>query len=158
MRKKLFVFFSFITLSMGATTLNSKHVAPADSGKLAKEVQLENVVVYGSRNNFGVKSSQMSAVSLNQKQIMAVPVFFGEADVLKTLQKFPGVQSGTEGTAGVFVRGGDYDQNYITLDGSAIYNAEHLQGYVSAINPMWCKTSISIVVLFLHVMVQDCRV
>lgn len=135
MRKKLFIFFSFITLSIGATTLNCKHVAPADSGKLAKEVQLENVVVYGSRNNFGVKSSQMSAVSLNQKQIMAVPVFFGEADVLKSLQKFPGVQSGTEGTAGVFVRGGDYDQNYITLDGSAIYNAEHLQGYVSAINP-----------------------
>lgn len=135
MRKKLFIFFSFITLSMGATTLNSKRVAPADSGKLVKEVQLENVVVYGSKNNFGVKSSQMSAVSLNQKQIMAVPVFFGEADVLKSLQKFPGVQSGTEGTAGVFVRGGDYDQNYITLDGSAIYNAEHLQGYVSAINP-----------------------
>lgn len=33
------------------------------------------------------------------------------------------------------MRGGDYDQNYITLDGSAIYNAEHLKGYVSAINP-----------------------
>ena len=135
MRKKLFVFFSFITLSIGATTLNSRYVAPADSGKLSKEVELENVVVYGSKNNFGVKSSQMSAVSINQQQIMSVPVFFGDPDVLKSLQKFPGVQSGTEGTAGVFVRGGDYDQNYITLDGSAIYNAEHLQGYVSAINP-----------------------
>ncbi len=93
------------------------------------------MVVYGSANNFGSASSQMSAITLSKGQILSVSVFLGEPDVMKSLQKFPGVQSSTEGTAGLFVRGGDYDQNYITLDGSAIYNAEHLKGYVSAINP-----------------------
>ncbi len=123
------------TLSLGATTVDTTIVAPSDSSALSRGVHLENVVVYGSRNNFGVTSSQMSAVTLSKEQILSVPVFLGEPDVLKSIQKLPGVQSGTEGSAGIFVRGGDYDQNYITLDGSAIYNAEHLRGYVSAINP-----------------------
>ena len=123
------------TLSLGATTVDTTIVAPSDSSALSRGVHLENVVVYGSHNNFGVTSSQMSAVTLSKEQILSVPVFLGEPDVLKSIQKLPGVQSGTEGSAGIFVRGGDYDQNYITLDGSAIYNAEHLRGYVSAINP-----------------------
>lgn len=123
------------TLSLGATPVDTTKVAPSDSSALSRGVHLENVVVYGSRNNFGVTSSQMSAVTLSKEQILSVPVFLGEPDVLKSIQKLPGVQSGTEGSAGIFVRGGDYDQNYITLDGSAIYNAEHLRGYVSAINP-----------------------
>lgn len=123
------------TLSLGATPVDTTKVAPSDSNALSRGVHLENVVVYGSRNNFGVTSSQMSAVTLSKEQILSVPVFLGEPDVLKSIQKLPGVQSGTEGSAGIFVRGGDYDQNYITLDGSAIYNAEHLRGYVSAINP-----------------------
>lgn len=37
----------------------------------------------------------MSATTLSKQQIMALPVFLGEPDVLKSLQKFPGVQSGT---------------------------------------------------------------
>ena len=102
---------------------------------LSRGINLEDVVVYGKHSSFGVTSSQMSAISISKGQIMNVPVFLGEPDVLKSLQKFPGVQSSNDGTAGIFVRGGDYDQNYITLDGSALYNAEHMKGYVSAINP-----------------------
>lgn len=134
MKRALLSIFSLYALSAWAST-NCMETAPADSGKLATGKQLENVVVYGSANNFGSASSQMSAITLSKGQILSVPVFLGEPDVMKSLQKFPGVQSSTEGTAGLFVRGGDYDQNYITLDGSAIYNAEHLKGYVSAINP-----------------------
>ena len=63
-----------------------------------------------------------------------VPALFGEIDVMKSLQRLPGVQSSGDGTAGIFVRGGNYDQNLITLDGSTLYNGEHLKGFVSAIN------------------------
>lgn len=134
MKRALLSIFSLYALSAWTST-NCMETAPADSGKLATGKQLENVVVYGSANNFGSASSQMSAITMSKGQILSVPVFLGEPDVLKSLQKFPGVQPSTDGTAGLFVRGGDYDQNYITLDGSAIYNAEHLKGYVSAINP-----------------------
>lgn len=135
--KKFFLTFISVTflLNSGATTIDTTAVAPIDSIALTRGVNLDDVIVYGSRNNFGVTSSQMSAVTLNKDQILSVPVFLGEPDVLKSIQKLPGVQSGAEGSAGIFVRGGDYDQNYITLDGSAIYNAEHMRGYVSAINP-----------------------
>ncbi len=136
--RQLFIFAlaltanAIVAFSMPRDTLG---VARDDSSSLSRGVHLDSVVVYGSRNNFGVSSSQMSAVSVGEKHITTTPVFLGERDVLKTLQKFPGVQPGSEGTAGIYVRGGDYDENYITLDGSAIYNAEHMRGYVSAINP-----------------------
>ena len=136
-KRRLIVLLSYISIlniSFGATVNDSVVVTPIDTtSNVQRNISLENVVVYGSRNNFGVTSSQMSAVSLTQTKIQAVPVFLGE--VLKSLQKFPGVQSTNDGTAGIFVRGGDYDQNYITLDGSALYNGEHLKGFVSAINP-----------------------
>ena len=63
-----------------------------------------------------------------------VPALFGEIDVMKSLQRLPGVQSSGDGTAGILVRGGNYDQNLITLDGSTLYNGEHLKGFVSAVN------------------------
>lgn len=109
-------------------------VADSTAARAEKGVRLERVTVYG-RNKFGSQSPQMSAVTVGQSQILSNPVFFGEPDVLKALQHMPGVQMANDGTAGIFVRGGDYDQNQITLDGAAIYNAEHLKGFVGAINP-----------------------
>ena len=102
--------------------------------KLEQNNTLPNVIVYGSRNDVGTTSSQMSAVSLSAEEIKSIPSFLGEPDVLKGLQKLPGVTTANEGQAGIYVRGGNIDQNLITLDGSTIYNAEHLKGFVSAIN------------------------
>jgi len=67
-------------------------------------------------------------------QVKALPVFMGEADVLKTLQLMPGVQSGSEGSSGLYVRGGGPDQNLILLDGVPVYNATHLFGFFSVFN------------------------
>jgi len=92
------------------------------------------VQVYGTRHNFGALSSQTSAIALSAEQIRRMPVVFGETDVLKSLQRLPGVQSSGEGRAGIHVRGGDYDQNLFMLDGITLYNPQHLQGFTSAIN------------------------
>ena len=101
---------------------------------LEKDNLLPNVTVYGSRDDVGTSSSQMSAVSLSVSEIKSIPSYLGEPDVLKGLQKLPGVTTANEGQAGIYVRGGNIDQNLITLDGSTIYTAEHLKGFVSAIN------------------------
>ncbi|HET6559276.1 MAG TPA: TonB-dependent receptor plug domain-containing protein, partial [Prolixibacteraceae bacterium] len=61
--------------------------------------------------------------------------FLGEADVIKTLQLLPGVQSGSEGTSGLYVRGGGPDQNLMLLDDVPVYNADHLFGFFSVFNP-----------------------
>ena len=95
---------------------------------------LGEVQVYGTRHNFGVQSSQMSAIAVSAEQIRKMPVLLGEADVLKSLQRLPGVQSSGEGRAGIYVRGGEQDQNLFAIDGITLYNPEHLQGFTSAIN------------------------
>lgn len=101
---------------------------------LEQDNALNKIVVYGSKNDFGVKHTQMSAIEMPITKIEYVPAVFGEVDVMKALQTLPGVQSAGEGHAGIFVRGGGYDQNQITLDGAMMYNAEHLKGLMSAIN------------------------
>ncbi|MCD9015325.1 TonB-dependent receptor [Parachryseolinea silvisoli] len=78
--------------------------------------------------------AEMSTVRLSPDQVKKLPVFMGETDMLKTLQLLPGVQAGTEGTAGFHVRGGGPDQNLILLDGVPVYNANHLFGFFSVFN------------------------
>lgn len=95
---------------------------------------LQEVEVYGTRHNFGVQSSQMSTIAMSVEQIRKMPALLGEVDVLKSLQKLPGVQSAGDGKSGIYVRGGDYDQNLFLMDGFTLYNPEHLQGFTSAIN------------------------
>jgi hypothetical protein len=76
----------------------------------------------------------MSSTNIPVSQIKAIPAFFGEVDVLKVLQLMPGVQSGSEGSSGLYVRGGGPDQNLILLDGVPLYNVSHLFGFFSVFN------------------------
>ena len=135
MKRYFSIFLSFLSVIPAIASTADNETAPDTTSMLGKGVNLSDVVVYGSKDAFGVQESQMSAISVGKQQILAVPVFLGEPDVMKTLQKLPGVQSTNDGTAGILVRGGNYDQNLITLDGSTLYNGEHLKGFVSAINP-----------------------
>ena len=76
----------------------------------------------------------MSTVTLQPAQIKNVPSLLGEKDVLKVLQLMPGVQKGSEGSSGLYVRGGGPDQNLIILDDAVVYNASHLFGFFSVFN------------------------
>lgn len=101
-----------------------------------QEAQLLNeVVVQANPNPSGVSTTQMGAIALPAEQLKRIPAIFGENDVIKTLQLLPGVQGGTEGTSGIYVRGGGPDQNLITLDGIPIYNVNHMMGLFSNFNP-----------------------
>ncbi|MES2518132.1 MAG: TonB-dependent receptor [Bacteroidota bacterium] len=77
---------------------------------------------------------QMSQVSIPVQQIKEIPAFMGEKDVLKVLQLMPGVQKGSEGNVGIYVRGGGADQNLLILDDAPVYNAYHLFGFFSVFN------------------------
>ena len=97
--------------------------------------QLDEVTIVGNREILGVRGSQMSAVDIPIEQIKAVPAMFGETDVLKALQLLPGVMAGTEATAGLYVRGGNPDENLLLLDGVPVYNVNHMFGMFSVFNP-----------------------
>ncbi len=96
---------------------------------------LNEVVVRDKRQQDRVSDSpQMSQIDLPIAQIKKIPALLGEKDVLKVLQLMPGVQKGSEGQSGLYVRGGGPDQNLIVLDDAVVYNASHLFGFFSVFN------------------------
>lgn len=95
---------------------------------------LSEAVVTASRSETGVLGTQMSAIEVPVSQIKSIPAIGGEVDVIKALQLLPGVQSGSEGTAGIYVRGGGADENLLLMDGVPLYNVNHLLGFFSVFN------------------------
>ena len=100
----------------------------------AAQKMLEEVVVSTERSNRNLTSPAMSVEKLDVKQISSIPVLFGEKDVLKTIQLLPGINSISEGSSGISVRGGSIDQNLILLDEAPVYSAAHLLGFFSVFN------------------------
>ena len=96
--------------------------------------ELEEIKITSERVEKIEEKSQMSQVEVPIEQIKSLPALFGEVDVLKTLQLLPGVQSGTEGTSGLYVRGGTPDQNLVLLDNVPVYNVSHFLGIFSVFN------------------------
>jgi hypothetical protein len=101
---------------------------------LRGNASLATVEVIASRTEKIEESTRMSTISVPIEQIKAVPALLGEVDVIKSLQLLPGVQSGAEGSSGMYVRGGGPDQNLVLMDGAPVYNASHLFGFFSVFN------------------------
>ena len=98
-----------------------------------RQVQLSEVVITAEAINDSVDTLEwMAAAMLSGKQFHHTPSLLGEPDVVKTLQQTPGVSNGTEGLAGLYVRGGEGDDNLFLLDGVPIYPVNHVGGLFSA--------------------------
>ena len=94
---------------------------------------LEEVEIIGNQEQVHQRT-EMSTIDLSMSKVKTLPALLGENDIMKTIQLLPGVQSGSEGSSGVYVRGGGPDQNLILLDGVPVYNASHLFGFFSVFN------------------------
>ncbi|MCH1583359.1 MAG: TonB-dependent receptor [Flavobacteriales bacterium] len=101
---------------------------------LVSGLQLGEAVVEGGISERIEERVQMSRIDVPVDQIKRLPAVAGEVDLLKTLQLLPGVQSGSEGSSGIYVRGGSPDQNLIMLDGVPLYSVSHLFGFFSVFN------------------------
>ncbi|WP_162425599.1 TonB-dependent receptor [Pontibacter pudoricolor] len=101
----------------------------------ATENRLQEVVVEGNSLQQKLTDNRMSVEQLSTVEAKLLPALFGEVDLIKTLQLKPGVQSGGEGSSGLYVRGGGPDQNLVLLDDAVIYNPSHLFGFFSVFNP-----------------------
>jgi hypothetical protein len=130
---------SFIGYQPNAIEINLEKDVVFNFELLSSSDEIEEVVVVGNKSN-KVEETQMSMMDIPIQKLQKIPVILGEADVLKVIQLLPGVQSGTEGTSGIYVRGGGPDQNLFLLDGVPVYNAGHLLGFFSVFNPDALKT------------------
>ncbi len=102
--------------------------------RLGTGVQLQEVVVKANSYQERMRSTEMSVEEISTKEVKVIPALLGETDILKTIQLKPGIPSGSEGTTGLYVRGGGGDQNLIVLDEAVVYNANHLFGFFSTFN------------------------
>ncbi len=100
--------------------------------ELESGVAIQEVII--SANKQIINNAEMGSVNLPISQVKLMPALGGESDILKTIQMMPGVQSGTEGSSGLYVRGGGIDQNLILLDDVPLYYVNHLGGFVSTFN------------------------
>jgi hypothetical protein len=125
--------FSYVGYQAVLQTINLNEDIELDIS-LESSIGLEEVEITATNNKQTVKSTQMSTIDISIEAIKRVPALLGEVDVIKALQLLPGVQSGTEGASGLYVRGGGPDQNLILLDGTPVYNASHLFGFFSVFN------------------------
>lgn len=102
---------------------------------LTKPRELKEVTVNASVNNAkAMYAPEIGSLNLTHLTIKATPVIFGESDVVKTLQLEPGVSAGIEGMAGMYVHGGDTDENLYMLDNIPLYQVNHFGGLFSSFN------------------------
>ena len=117
----------------------SNKVVLVEGEKVRLDFRLDIAAIEGQEVNVSAErikfeqSMESSRISLDLREINAVPGFI-EADIFRTLQMLPGVQSGGDFSSALYVRGSTPDQNLIMLDGITIYNPYHLGGIFSTFN------------------------
>ena len=94
---------------------------------------LSGVVVTADLNS-PILGTQMGKRSLGQADIKTEFSLFSSPDVIKTLQRLSGVQEGIELASGLYVHGGNGDENLFLLDGTPLYNVNHSLGLFSSFN------------------------
>lgn len=126
--------FSYIGYETVTRRIKPQGAIKLDVSLRPEDAILNEVVVKANALEEKVKSTEMSVATISVRDAKALPALFGETDLIKLLQLKPGISSGTEGTTGIFVRGGGADQNLIVLDEAVVYNANHLFGFFSTFN------------------------
>lgn len=124
-----------LTLTICASYLLSCITDDPDTS-VAKVQKLNEVVVAGNLlQERNIWSPQMGTSYLNGEQIRNHPTMLGEPDLVKSLQGLPGVSGGLEGFSGLYVRGGENDENLFVFGHLPLYHITHVGGFLSAFNP-----------------------
>ncbi len=107
---------------------------------LSPQAALQEIVIEGEDRRSALMSAQTGNVQLSAADIRNVPSVLSSPDLVKRLQMLPGVATGTELLAGMYVRGGNSDENLFLIDGNPVYQINHLAGLFSAFNSDAVKT------------------
>lgn len=134
------LFIEYLGYNLAKIKINNNSTFPLAISLTSSATSLNEVIVDGDGVRSTIERNQMSMMSISTKESKLVPVFFGEIDLMKTLALKPGVSNGSEGNSGLYVRGGGPDQNLILIDDALVFNASHLLGFFSLLNPEAVKS------------------
>lgn len=106
-----------------------------DSSSITKKIfNIRQVEINARKADEHIKAGARG-VALDMDEIKLLPRLAGETDPLKALQFMGGVSQSGEASSGLYVRGGNNDQNLILFNGSPIQNPTHVLGIFSVFNP-----------------------
>ena len=138
--------FYSLTLPEGELQLRFSYVGYADKVEkmnLAKDIhynmslhadgKLPEVVVDGDLNS-PLLTTQTGKRSFSNKDIKTEFSLMSSPDVVKTLQRVSGVAEGQELASGLYVHGGNGDENLFLIDGTPLYDTNHALGLFSSFN------------------------
>lgn len=90
------------------------------SAPVTTPTMLDEVIIVSRLEESPLETSEIGAKKVSPDEVRNTPVILGEADVVKTLQTQPGVTEGLEGMAGMYIHGGNADENLYMLDNVAL--------------------------------------
>ncbi len=131
--EQLNLIYSYVGYLEKTIQINTLHDTSINI-KLIPGSQIEEVIVKSTSRKQFINISNPGLINIPLKVIKQLPVILGEADILKSIQLLPGIQPGSEGSTGFYVRGGNSDNNLILLDGVEVFNPDHLFGFFSFFN------------------------
>jgi hypothetical protein len=100
--------------------------------------QVPTVDVHGDSTRFREAEIQPGFTEISAKRLASLPAV-GEQDIIRSLQLLPGIQSASDVSSGLYIRGGGPDQTLILLDQIPLYNPTHAFGFFSTFNPSAIK-------------------
>ncbi|MEQ8548294.1 MAG: TonB-dependent receptor [Cyclobacteriaceae bacterium] len=100
-----------------------------------ESLKLNEITVSSRSADLNLSSMITGTNSVNLKNKGQIPYFLGEEDVIQTAIMMPGIKTIGEDANGLYIRGGNVDQNLILMDEAPIYNPNHFYGLISVFNP-----------------------
>lgn len=94
---------------------------------------LDELIVYSDRDSLDLNTQLQKASRFEfvPQEIRKLPALFGEQDILKSAQIYPGIKPAYNGTSGLIIRNGLASQNLFLLDNVPVYSTSHLFGIIS---------------------------
>ncbi len=142
--------FVLTAVAAGVCTLAVKHVGYAhwsdtlavfEGSAVHRDIRLQPMAIELEQTTT-VTADRVSAtpgpspglVELEAPALRQLPAV-GEPDLLRALELLPGVQTASDISSGLYIRGGGPDQTRILLDQVPVYNPSHAFGLFSTFNP-----------------------
>ena len=119
------------TLTLIAAVLVAAATASAQEAERQDTLQTSYVTAVKEKMR---NTTQTGLTRLDGEKLRGGVAVFGTPDIIKSLQMLPGVAAGNELMSGLYVHGGDGNDNLFLLDGIPLYNIAHFGGFFSSFN------------------------
>ena len=104
-------------------SLNYSFAQNATVDSVSRQVSLDEVLIH--------KINSKGIMSVSKNDLDKIPILLGEKDLLKFIAMMPGIVTTSALDPGIYVRGGDSNENSYMVNGFPIANPEHLTGILS---------------------------